>query len=263
MLEQYKQTHKDEEKCEKRKNYYRNHILQIKKYHENYNKLKSLRLNIFKKNLFVDNITEPKMNPEDTTITSNIVQMKPKRVRKPKVVAIAVEQPAIIEPVVNDLLLQDMDEPDPIVSPKQKAKKTVTQTEDEKPIIEQPKPKSERTEKQKAAFENMVKAKREKKEQMKQELVAHVSPDGGCLKHIETTKKPEPVVIEPVVEPCVVKKSPKPRKPRQPRKKMIYVDNQDQENYKETINNEHGYNYLSETKPLINTQENNNKIIFC
>ena len=50
LLETYRNTHKDYSKCLHRKEYYKNNILKIKKYNETYHILKSLRINIFKKN---------------------------------------------------------------------------------------------------------------------------------------------------------------------------------------------------------------------
>jgi len=271
-LEEYKQTHKDEEKCKKRKDYYRNHILQIKKYHETYNKLKSLRLNIFKKNLFVQHIIEPKMNSEDIpTVSPNvdsIVQLKPKRVRvrKPKVITpLIVLTPVIETPVVvpTPVIETPIDEPtttavttpqkrkyvrkqnvSPIVSP-------VMSDEDEDvvpiPSCVPKRIKRERTEKQKTAFANMVKAKQEKKDQLK-------------------------IVVTPVVVPSIPcapkpKQARQPRQPKKPRNKIVYVDTEDQEpNCQHEIKNdycgEQDFNYRTEPKHT-NTQEINNRIVFC
>lgn len=281
-LEEYKQTHKDEEKCKKRKDYYRNHILQIKKYHETYNKLKSLRLNIFKKNLFVQPITEPKMNPEDIATASpnveSVVQMKPKRVRKPKVITpLVVLTPIIEPPVVVPTPVID----EPTTTPKRKyvRKQTVSpivfplMSDEDEPVVE-PKPKRERTEKQKAAFANMVKAKQEKKEQMKTvvtPVVVPSKPEHGVPTPYEGSKGHSPL---PEYIPCAPQKKspPKPRQPRQPKKprnKIVYVDTEDQEpNCQHEIKNEYcgeqDFNYRTEPKHQINnTHEINNRIVFC
>ena len=49
LLEIWRDTHKDTAKCKQRQEYYKNNILRIKQYNEDYHKLKMLRINIFRK----------------------------------------------------------------------------------------------------------------------------------------------------------------------------------------------------------------------